>query len=114
MGLKGLRVAYERLGPERDPNAPHNRPKFSDPPPADGENIAPEGLVEDGEAVGADTMLDGTPGVPGRVRRTSRPRRDLEEGSESGGGGEPGEDSGIGGSSANRGKVRRVLFDVFC
>lgn len=30
MGIKGLRVAHEQLGSERDPNAPHNRPKFLD------------------------------------------------------------------------------------
>lgn len=31
MAMKGLRVAHETLGPESDPNAPRNRPKFLDP-----------------------------------------------------------------------------------
>lgn len=52
MGIKGLRVAHEQLGSERDPNAPHNRPKFLDqdaaPAHAAGGNIPGQRLGQEG------------------------------------------------------------------
>lgn len=45
MGLKGLRIAYETLGPTRDPNSPVNRPRFYEPESVSVESPAPEDVT---------------------------------------------------------------------
>ena len=98
MGLKGLRVAYERLGSERDPNAPHNRPKFLDHDPAAqptrpnmGDTL-PLGHGQEVEG-GKESFEQGGHDRSGKSRRAAKPWRALEGGWEAGA---PVEDEGPG------------------
>lgn len=79
MGINGLRVAYEMLGPKQDPNAPHNRPKFSDPPAVDYNKLPVESNVAGVKELQAAAGTDRPSGVLTRLRRSPRSRREPEE-----------------------------------
>lgn len=80
MGLKGLRVAHEVLGPKRDPNAPHNRPHFFDPAPVDAELPARAGFESLAAVAAADERVV-RPGTATRPRRAPHPvQRDVQDG----------------------------------